>query len=319
MAKQPRNHDPNTAERSVYFYRLNVGTTAAGEHKAFPVVQVLEHLSGLEYVDRLVEPDRPDMPTALAIVDRAAASGRMRLAHVRREGLPQIEEAGRLRDLEIPEHAGLVEVVHLKFFPHNILGALFNFFGPRPTRLAHYLMNTADGICPRPFRVEPLLRQDAAERLADMRELRVLNLRVQRTYADELQAALGANTVGAALRGMLEVGGVEDAQLVIRASRKRDGHLPNQILAGLRRLARRPDLREGVSQFKVKGRNADGLLEQLDILRDDFLLKKRVPLAHQRGRALDTEAAYDAIVSAHRELGDALRRAASITPADDEE
>ena len=50
---------------------------------------------------------------------------------IRRSGLPQVERGGELEDLYIPTAAGLAEAIHVVFFDHNIVGADFNFYGPR--------------------------------------------------------------------------------------------------------------------------------------------------------------------------------------------
>jgi hypothetical protein len=86
MARRPAHIEPNTTERNIYFYRLNVGVIRAGHHLTFPVQAVLDHLEGLDYADRLVASDREDGPVSFSIVDHAAAQGRMRLAHIRPRG-----------------------------------------------------------------------------------------------------------------------------------------------------------------------------------------------------------------------------------------
>ena len=63
----------------------------------------------------------------------------MLFCQIRRTGLPQLEQAGTVSDLKIADNAGLVEAVHVVFFPDNIVGADFNFYGPRLSRLGYYL------------------------------------------------------------------------------------------------------------------------------------------------------------------------------------
>lgn len=54
-----------------------------------------------------------------------------------------MEQAGALSDLRIPTHAGLAETIHIVVFPDNIVGADFNFFGPRLSRFSRYLKEKA--------------------------------------------------------------------------------------------------------------------------------------------------------------------------------
>ena len=62
------------------------------------------------------------------------------------------------------------------FFEDRIVGSEFSFYGPRLTsRLAPYLGDRG-GLAPLAF--SPLIRQDAAERLAQLEDLRLFHLRI---------------------------------------------------------------------------------------------------------------------------------------------
>jgi hypothetical protein len=84
---------------------------------------------------------------------------RMMFGRVRRSGLPRVEKGGRIDPLGIPSDAGLVEITHVVFFPNNIVGADFNFYGPRVPRLGLYLHTLCPGQCP-PLTLLPLLKGD---------------------------------------------------------------------------------------------------------------------------------------------------------------
>ena len=63
----------------------------------------------------------------------------LQFGRVRRNGLPMLEQAGNISDLVLDADAGLLEAIHVVFFPNNIVGAEYNHFGPRVSRLGSYL------------------------------------------------------------------------------------------------------------------------------------------------------------------------------------
>ena len=114
-------------------------------------------------------------------VDRATASHRLRFAQIRRTGLPQLEQAGALSDLRIPTNAGLAETIHIVVFPDNIVGADFNFFGPRLCRFSRYLKEKAPNHLP-DILFQPLLRHDISRLLTKLQNIRLFHLRIRASY-----------------------------------------------------------------------------------------------------------------------------------------
>ena len=312
MAKGSRGFDAGTTERTIYFYRINNGLEESGQPTPFPARAVLDRLQAMPYTARLVNHDRDDGPVMFAWVDPPGANGQMRLAHIRRDNLPQIERAGKLSNLDIPEDAGLVEVVHIRFFPKNIVGAVFNFFGPRPGRLARYLQATVPEVCPPTTTLDTLVNPDIVARLDRMQDLRLLQLHVRASYMDRLRQA--QTTLGNALRGTLNVADAESVEIVLRSS-PRSGGLGKELLRFVRKLAGRRDLKAGVQKLKVRGKLDSGRVELVDVLSDDLLVKRRLPLARTRGRALNDQAAYDAIAAAHQELRKEIQLASAVAIA----
>jgi hypothetical protein len=207
-----------------------------------------------------------------------------------------------------------VEVVHIRFFPKNIVGAVFNFYGPRPGRLAKYLRATVPGACPPDTTVDALVHPDILSRLDNLRDLRLLQLHVRASYMDRLRQA--QTTLGNALRGTLSVADAESVEIVLR-SNPRSGGLGKELLRFVRKLARRSDLKTGVKKLKVRGKLESGRIELVDVLSDDLLVRRRLPLARDRGRALNDRAAYDAIAAAHQELRQDLQLASAAAIASD--
>jgi hypothetical protein len=114
-------------ERKIYFYRMHVGTDEAGIPVTFdprPVLRTIDTLPFVGSQERYLVDDESN--AVCAWVDDVGAEPKIRLVRIRRAGLPQIEEAGLLSDLNLAVNAGLAEPVHVIFFPNNIVGADFN-------------------------------------------------------------------------------------------------------------------------------------------------------------------------------------------------
>jgi hypothetical protein len=234
-----------------------------------------------------------------AWVDADVFPHRLRLARLRRNALPQAEMAGELSDVRLARGAALYEAVHLLFLPDNVIAAEFNFYGPRPTRLPGYL-EALLGDLPTPFVMEQILRQDAAEQLDRQSGLRLVDLRVRPSYAATVARA--DRSLGAALDAAAGVGGADVVGVVLQAApRTRAARLGQDVLAGVRRLARRSDLRENATRFQVNGVTQDGLVEKINVLSDALVSVQQVARVRRTSRAVDRESAYEAVEAGYRQ------------------
>ncbi len=129
-SRPTRGKEPPTLERKIYFFRSSAGKDAAGINIPFEPKPSLTALQKLPFTDDkgryLVDPDGNAL---CAWVDHLGADPRMRFAQIRRVGLPQIDAAGNLSDLNLAASEGLVEPAHIVFFPHGLVGIEFNFYG----------------------------------------------------------------------------------------------------------------------------------------------------------------------------------------------
>lgn len=313
---------PST-QRKVYFYRVNAGTDEAGRPLAFNPEAILSHLQGQPFNDDglyLVQPDGNVLfgavdnignSQAIQLATRGNSQHRMRLATVRRSDLPQLEEGGRLSPLPLPQNAGLYEPIHVVFFSDNIVGAEFNFYGPRPSRLATYLRAKASDLSP-PMTLDPLLRRDVTEQLSRLSNISLLDFTIRASYADTVEQI--NEDLGSALRAAARAGDPYDVEIVLRTKpRARREILRGQILDTVRQLARREDLRENTSRFRVRGYDTETRrCEEIDVLRDQLVVQTSVVKMSERTRAIASVSMYEAIEQAHEALYDDLRRAAGV-------
>lgn len=298
-------------ERKIYFYRVDAGQDAAGRPVAFNPAPTLAHLNGLPFTEHGRYWDSGDDNVTCCWVDRAASHGRLRVGNVRRTGFPQVERRGTIEPLSIHPAAGLVEQVHVAFFPNQIVGSEFNFYGPRLSRLARYFAVRANGVCP-PVTFEPLLRQDVTEQLNRLADVRLFHLKIHASYAGVVAEA--DQDLGAAFDAAARAGQAEELEIILRPRAYSRGTLASRLLHTVKQLARRQDLREEASHFTVSGFNEVAeRVDAVDILKDQLISRKRIVLGEdERARALDSESAYAAIETAYTELRSELLVAAGV-------
>ena len=185
-----KNGAPPTLERKIHFYRADTGVDGGGRPLPFDPAPALTAIAGLPFADgpagRYMVGDDGNAVCVWPGGGRALQT--LRFCQIRRTGLPQLEQAGTVSDLNIAADAGLLEPVHVAFFPDNIVGADFNFYGPRLSRLGYYLRVKSGNAVPLAS-FYPLLRHDVAEQLDHLTELRLFDLKVKASYVEIVRQA----------------------------------------------------------------------------------------------------------------------------------
>lgn len=301
-------------ERNVYFYRCHTDLNPDGTAEPYDPTPALEHIDALPFEGGERYAGAGDGAVTCGWIDALEAPQRVCLGKVRRSNLPALEEQGELRPLEIPEDAGIAEQTHLVFFPNNIVGMLFNFYGPRMASLRDYLKKLHPDT-PNDLSIDPLLRQDVLEQLDQLRKIRVFDLRILRPFMNRLQQA--NRDLHETFSAAHEVGEAEQFQLILKPAPNSRGWIADRFLDIARGLAgivsANPEAKEEVTSFKVRGQNREtSSMETVDVLRDRLVVKKTVDLAGGRTRRLDPDSAYGAIIEAHEELEDQLVQAAAV-------
>ncbi|MDD2468055.1 MAG: hypothetical protein PHI97_29100 [Desulfobulbus sp.] len=302
---------PSTLERKIYFYRANIGKNENGEPLPFDPNQALTTINQLPFTDtngRYLE--GLDGEVLCGWVDDNNPLPRMRFGLIRRSGLPQIEHYGNLTDLNIATDAGLVEPVHVVFFPDNIVGVDFNFHGPRLSRLGYYL-NIKGGKQNFNGTFDPLLRNDVVSQLDRLGDIRLFDLKIRSSYAAQVKQA--DEDLGAAFESALRVGDADDLEIIIRPAKMGRTSMMERLINIAKSLSGAGLFRSETSKFTIKGRCEDtSKVESIDLLHDQLIKKKLIIRMDERSRALDMNSAYNAISIAYEELGDELKTAPSI-------
>ncbi len=305
----------NTAKRSIYFFRIDAGAGDDGVPINIDLHPTLQKLDGLPF--RPVEDGGRYVASGDADqcvwVDEVGEICKIRFANIRRNALPLAEIGGQLTDLNLADEAGIYEVSHLCIFPDGIVGMEFNFYGPRPSRLAPYLRRAVGGDCPE-FALEALLRQDVATVLSRKRAVRKLDLLVRQPYIDVIAQANAS--LGSALRAAETASRADCVGVYLEPEPYQRRNLSGGILDTLRQLARRSDLRENARTLRATVVDQEDRTEEIDLLRDELISVKKILRQHGRTRVLLGDDAYAKIMDAHTERLDDLSAAASVSVAD---
>jgi hypothetical protein len=311
-----RQRKAGTAKRSIHFFRIDAGADDGGVPIVIDLRPALQKVDGLAFRDaaaggRYVTSGDADQ---CAWVDEIGEICKIRFANVRRNALPQAEADGELTDLLLADNAGICEVSHLSIFPDGIVGIEFNFYGPRPSRLAPYLRRSVGDDCPE-FKLEALLRQDVAAQLQRKKAVRKLDLNVRRPYIEIIEQADAS--LGAALRAAETASHADCVGIYLEPEPYQRRNLDDGILRLLRRLAPRADLRENARTLKatVIDQQTDRA-EEVDLLRDELIAQKKILLQHGRTRVLLDSDAYAKIEEAYGESRSDLAAAASVSVAE---
>ena len=218
----------------------------------------------------------------------------------------------------MPAGGGLAEQTHMVFFPKNIVGCEFNFYGPRIGRLRSYLAAKAPGTAPSDISFDQLLRDDAMKRLGELAGLRLMTIRVHTSTIDLVEKM--SPDLGAALNALSGASKAQDIELTLRA--KED--LAQRLMSTVKKLTGNRRFREDAKRLFVKGERSDTeRLQEVDLLADALVAQKAIKRQPPGdSNAVDSVSAFLAIEEAYRENQADLERAASaqiIVPNSDED
>ncbi len=302
---------PGAVARNIYFYAVDIGVDDSGRLLPFDPTPPLRHIHSMPFRG----PDRrlqlPNDRASYCWVDSDSAPHRLRLANIRRSGFPFVELEGSLTPLEIREGSGLADPIHVVFFENNIVGADYNFYGPRTSGLQNYLAVKAPKWCQN-LKFGTLVDPDTAQRLDRYEELRVLELRMRPADAEILR------NYSRGLAGSFDAANEfldKDArlELVLKPRSHSRGGIGREILQTVKRMFVNEELRDRASRFRVQGINQQGDTEDpIDLLSDDLVVRKPMIRQDSRSRAVVAESAYEAISEAHAEVQHKLTRASRL-------
>jgi hypothetical protein len=304
-----RNH----ISRRIYFYRVRAMPQASGPAN-FVLKTVFQRINELPFRDGIDGRywEYQSGEHLCCWTDETAQRYRLRVATVRTAGLPQIERQGDLSDLSLPTNSGLAETSHVTFFPNDVVGAEFNFFGPRIPRLSGYLWEKARAQSPL-VQFQPLLRTSAVAKLDKLGDLTLFRFRGSQSAIQDVMAV--DTGLGNAFAETLKVTEGKDLEIVLRPEKRR-GKLSQHV----RDLAKRAaEFVQGnvhgtaISSLDVRGMDLDtGKVIPVDLLADFIVSTQQVVRHGVRNKSVDLESAYAAIEAAYAQVNDDINTAIGI-------
>ena len=302
-------------ERTIHFYAIDIGRDDGGKRFPFDPTPLLKAIECLDF-RRDGSPSRYESAGVgddmlCAVFEPPGSWDALKFCRVRSSGLPELEERGQIRSLELKDDERLVESCHAVFFRGNILGFELNRDGPRAGQLGWYLEARSEDFR-RPIQFRHLVRSDPAGRLVHFTDLVELEIEIHRPYLEIVRNAHPS------------LGGVLDAQEeavgggnTIRAKLTFPGNIREGGLAKYRRvladLARRPDVSDGFRHFRARGTRGDtGHLDTINLLGDQIIVRKKILRLNEHGRAVDSASAFQGIREAYSELETEIQSASSV-------
>ena len=313
-AKKNKAKTTKTIHRKVFFYRVDAGANPdTGEPRKVNFGPAIAHLSKLAFTSEGRYLDTDEGKQLCCWVDTLQSPYRLRLANIRRGQHPPVENEGEFSPLVLGAGRGLAEITHLILFPDGICGAEFNFYGPRPTQLSFYFALKLNELCPG-FRLASIARPDLQSRLDALTDLKLFDIKVKASFASIIEQA--DQDLGAALKANIKaVSARPEDELELKFVRRKGKNLiakavPTALISAIRSLAKRPDLKNQVSIFKVSGFGAQSQL--VDVLHEQFVAESVIQPAANGLGGVDLESMYSAIEGAHAEMQTQLSVASHI-------
>lgn len=288
--------EPESIVRKIYFYRV-YNKDDAGVQSPVNIPTLLQQISALRY-----DNGQAYLGIAQGVELCAWAApggpGRLILGTTRSKGLSEVEEAGQRSPLPLTRTQKLLECTHALFFSDGILGAEFNFNGPRVLKLPVYLTAKCPTL-PELF-IDPITERNVAKQLADLQTMTMLRMRVHRDYIDLLRQAEG--TLADALNALNELSDAPVVEIVLKQEARVRKSLGEKAWGLLRAVVGAPLVREVADTLEVKGRDRRiGKTRTFDFLRDNFASAARVTLQGDRSRAVDSNDMFEVIDAAYNE------------------
>jgi hypothetical protein len=291
-------------QRNIFFYRVE-----PGEGQAWRRAEVLRQLEALRGDDRLL--DLRNGNYAWVKVDRipqGGETGRARFFRIRRQNLPGVENEGDVRDLDIPETAGLAEPSHVVFGSNGLIAAEFNSQAPRMSALQRLL----DRNLGMDIRIGTYLQGDIVEQLDRLEWIQLCELSIVPTPALE-EELRNAGRYGDAVANLSDPDDARRVYLRLSAER-RSGSWTGEIRDFAKRLLGMGADEEMAKVLRLTGYDpVTDEVEPVDLLQQKLLRRTEIERSSERSRALNTSSAYHTVEAALAQVRDTdLPRAALV-------
>lgn len=296
-------------ERKIHFHVL----TCRRGSSSVDMKRILERIDKLEFKEGRGGRYFPKSDGNLwtLFVDSLDNPNKARLGTIRRNALPLIEGKGKTSPLKLPSDSqGLFEPSHFVVFPNGIVGSEFNFYGPRIVTLRAYLPAIADQLVDE-VEVLPLIKKDIQKTLSEIGEITQLRLRAYRSINQEL-SHLNPN-LREAFKSLKNTTDADSIEVVFRTEKWARAPLKVPFREKIASWLSKPEVRENISKFTLRGRNVHTEeMQEFDLMQNFVVSTRQVVKQDRRHKSVDTHSMYDAIEDAYKEKKAEIREAISL-------
>lgn len=277
--------------RTVMFWQIVDPKTGDPLNGTFPARQMVQRIKGLPKGNRTFEARDGWRLQAQGIKQTSAQH--IVLYRIRREGLPHLERGGNYSDLQLAEDQNLAEATHVRFFPRNVIGVLYNHDGPQVGRLTQYLAGHLDAA----VSFAPVLRRDVAQSLDSMQELSQVYVAIPVNRAHLLKDD-GTDTIRT-LKEMVKASSSKTVYAKFTLWGSDDPKAGSKWLKVIKKIAS-TDMFAAFKQLKVKGYDFEAEKRVwVDLVAEQLTMSEQVELSSALGRAVKPSSAADAIQNAY--------------------
>ena len=252
------------------------------------------------------------------MIDRTTDNVCFRFCEVDRDIYLQIEKEGDMRDWHTEEGWGVVECSYAVVLETGLIGVIIDQ-GPIMQRLGRYLIakgNLED------VTISPLIHKNIIDRLHRMESLSLFHLRINPSQLPIVRGSSGQ--LDATLDAQRSLWNEQSSYEVrITPTQQTQSNARNELMSTLTGLAERSGFLSKESIYKVKGRLDGGERDiVLNLLSDELTTEEYVHVSTMsdstvssrdtRKLMLDTQSAYNAILSAYQSLSSDINEARGL-------
>lgn len=288
--------------RKVYFFRIE---HFADVKESLP--GAFSRIADLEFADDgRYKLDKISKIRLSVYPDTSSYPIKVRFCRIRRDNVPQIEQAGDLSQLDLQEDQGLIDISHLVIFDDGYVAAEWNPEGPKLASLGAYIfekgrLNTAP-------RFLSLLERDIVEVVRSLTSVKLLEIDLP---PDALEFAREADpNLAEAISATTAMGATKRTGLVLSADKPtvklRD------VATKLASLVKtKPQEGKLVKTLKVRGyHQGSKLASYIDILESKLVSGAFLPRTSERSRSVKSHETYEIITQLYSDNKERVKIAA---------
>lgn len=292
--------------RKIYFYVVKFKNNG----KCLDPSVVFKHLDKLPFTDSGRYQNLDDTKGLSIHIDSHISPLKFRLGTRRLGDLPFQENQGNISGVTLLKDHVLFELSHFIIdidnvgFENNIMAFEFNFYGPRIGKFIPYMLEKTFPIIDQ-VELLPLMNKDFETKIKKIGEIRKFEIGIQRNNGELLKEL--DESFADAIKVLDNLSPDSPyLEFIIRHKKRSKKPIKLSFIKNIEKLTRffkQPGVIDSVDTFRVKAENRySDEIETFDFLEEYLVSKRRVIKTDEKHRSVDTEAMYNSMNDAYREL-----------------